>query len=611
MQVNEKGVFLFSKSKPYLYWVILLCGLHLWIRWPVFFNSFFHNEDVGGITYSASLLLKGGLPLVDTVEMKAPGSFFILAGWWFFTGISIESAQALGVLWSFLALLGIMYATACIHPRHWIVGLSGILYLLFSPQLDSLDINYGSWMITPYIWACALMLKSLQISSSSLPDSNDLHTPDDSLYHRKIIYLIATGCLVSFAALCKRQGAVLTPLFFLLIFLEHRKTKSSSDSFIEHATQPSFMTLCAAFGGGLVLGFIPIAVWYALKGHLNPWIHHYFLSQSGWSYVQGSLSLQQRWIRIQDGGMGLFEFMRTLLLLAFGSWLHQGIVWIKSRTLFTQKSSLKSAIQPYSFVFQSGLFIFSLIGVGLGWRFFKGYYLQLLPGLIWISLHPNGLLFSLKKGVIWFKSKGSGSKLPLSFLSFKVGIYLSLFWVIASLFIGVGHDLHDLQRSRNRRKGPLYMPTVQIRQISQWIQSQEESADHTIPSLWVWGRWAWPAYTFTDLLSPTRYFKNLGVLTTQLTNTWNPKTRSRPTRFNPKSPWPECIKELQNNPPTYLILAINERMNRFHALKKLIRSSYQPLSYRDMKLKHKESLFKVYRLKKTPKNQSLAKPIPK
>ena len=94
-----------------------------------------------------------------------------------------------------------------------------------------------------------------------------------------------------------------------------------------------------------------------------------------------------------------------------------------------------------------------------------------------------------------------------------------------------------------------------------------------------------------------RFFKNLGVLTTQLTNTWNPKTRSTPTRFNPHSPWRVCIQELEKNPPTYILIALNERMTRFRALKSFLRTHYQEMSYTQMKLKYKRPLFKLYQLK--------------
>ena len=62
---------------------------------------------------------------------------------------------------------------------------------------------------------------------------------------------------------------------------------------------------------------------------------------------------------------------------------------------------------------------------------------------------------------------------------------------------------------------------MQIREISQEIKANTRRED----KIWVWGRWAWPSYFYTERQSATRYFKNLGVLTTQLTNTWNPQRK--------------------------------------------------------------------------------------
>ena len=59
---------------------ILCISVLVWLRFPATQNGGFHNEDAAGIVYSARLLLAGGLPLVDTLELKAPGSFFLVAG---------------------------------------------------------------------------------------------------------------------------------------------------------------------------------------------------------------------------------------------------------------------------------------------------------------------------------------------------------------------------------------------------------------------------------------------------------------------------------------------------------------------------------------------------
>ena len=39
----------------------------------------FRNPDVAGIAYNARILASGGLPYVDSVEIKPPGAFFLFA----------------------------------------------------------------------------------------------------------------------------------------------------------------------------------------------------------------------------------------------------------------------------------------------------------------------------------------------------------------------------------------------------------------------------------------------------------------------------------------------------------------------------------------------------
>jgi hypothetical protein len=53
--------------------VVVVLAASVWIRWPGFTQGGFASHDVGGILYEAMVLAGGGLPYVDTVELKAPG----------------------------------------------------------------------------------------------------------------------------------------------------------------------------------------------------------------------------------------------------------------------------------------------------------------------------------------------------------------------------------------------------------------------------------------------------------------------------------------------------------------------------------------------------------
>jgi hypothetical protein len=85
------------------------------------------------------------------------------------------------------------------------------------------------------------------------------------------------------------------------------------------------------------------------------------------------------------------------------------------------------------------------------------------------------------------------------------------------------------------------------------------------------------------------------VLTTQLTNTWNPKRHSAPVRFNPQGPWREAIEELQSTPPRFIVIARNEDMRGFKSLHTLLKQNYTRIPNSELKLaRPKARLFKVY-----------------
>lgn len=551
--------------------LILICltCVHFWIRSSAMSLPYFHNEDTAGISYSADLILRGGLPMVDTVEMKAPGSFFLLAGWWAVIGRSLENAQVLVAIWSWIGALGIAVGAWLLYRSIWAVFFSSTLYILLAPFTDSMDINYGAWMITPYIWAANALWWVL---------AQRRPTQDE-----KTSSWIFVGLLIALAALMKRQGSAVFPLAICILYWgNHRKINVSR------------LLLGLGIGYGLFFSY------YAYQGHLQEGILHYFFSKSGWSYLTSSIVTDQqvlsenipKWPRFWDGICGLPYHLPTALTLAISS-------QILASPFVADTTSNTESIHPDKYnvrqmTFLWIFFILSFAGAGLGFRFFKGYYLQILPSLLWLGVYPHG----------WRKLSGLGSRYTAKkilrnyiFLSILLGMIVC--WPIA---LNQSHS--HFKRTLKMRSGPLYLPTTQIHKISHYIntmESQSSLKQHKIAAntMWVWGRWAWPAYFYTQSTSPTRYFKNLGVLTTQLSNTWNPKRVSKPTRFDPHSPWPEAIAELHSKPPQWIIIARNESRHGFKKLAILLSSLYQKQSYDLMGLKAPKSrhLFEVYRLK--------------
>ena len=562
----------------------IICGLgiHFCIRYPALSLTYFHNEDTAGITYSAHLIMQGDLPYIDTVEMKAPGSFFLLAQWWSWFGVSLESAQTLMFMWSFLAACGIALGSWFLYHSIWTAGCSGLLYIYLAPFTDSIDINYGAWMITPYIFAASFLWWIYRDNYQPPPETETHKTNNYSKIswgRKQLTVHLGLGLLIALSALMKRQGAAIFPLALWLVY---------SVSANKHKALTYLI-------GGTCIGFTLFFIPYWQKGHLLEGIENYFFSKSGWDYLASNIvetkvnisSKVHKLPRLWDGIVG------TPIHLPIGTALSSLVlVYTLVERWQTKQYQENSEMESSDFIDTRllgylGIFaLLSFTGTALGLRFFKGYYLQMLPALIWIGTYPSvwRRVFTLSRTLL-------SSKLRTKGLLQKVIIVL----FITSLPFALSISWSHLNKARRMRSAPLYLPTMQIREISQEIKANTQRED----KIWVWGRWAWPSYFYTERQSATRYFKNLGVLTTQLTNTWNPNRKSLPTRFNPHSPWKEAIKELEANPPQWIICAKNESFRDFKALRQLLSQRYQAVTYQQLRVKtgKKRPLFSVYRLK--------------
>ena len=480
-------------------------ALSILIRMPASQSDGFHNEDAAGILYSAQLINQGGLPLIDTLELKAPGSFFLTAVFWRIFPESIVAVQTLGIVWSILAMLGIYAGGRALFDSK--AGLiSATAYMLLSPIMDSMDINYGAWMITPMIWSMVCFIKWIGTERRA--------------------WLFMAGVLLAFAGLLKRQGAVLTPLFLCGIgYLCYARYK---DAFVGH-----FGRNTSVFLGGILIGFLPIFVFYLFNGSLLAFMEHYFFSPGGWKYLD-TLSWDEKSVRLADGALGFLEYGSVASVLAMVSL----IGWVG------QDEDRHRA----SWYLLLGFLLVSILGLSLGFRFFKGYYLQTLPALVWMMGAPSGISKLFTAQMTWPKRSAIG--------------LLSL--LVLSPF--VVKDAKAIQSIRQMRKQPRDMAAQRIAALIKKETKPEEK-------IWVWGRAAWPVYVHADRLAATRYPKTLAVFTTNLTNTWRRGTK--PTTFEPRSDWKTLIQELKRDKPSFIVLAHNERYGKFKALHAVLRQYYQ------------------------------------
>ncbi len=512
---------------------LCLTLLALWYRWPVTESNSFHNEDAAGIVYNAELLLKGMLPYVDSLELKAPGAFFIVAGIFKLFGRSLAAVSGVAIFWSVLSSLGIFVGARQISGRLGAV-IATALYVWSSPISDSIDFNYNAWMMAPYVWCACFALLGLKRGGA---------------------WWFASGFCVAVSGLIRRQTAVICPLLLLAVLFAQRCERPENWPPL-NGKSASRLRNFFWLAGGVVAGFLPIALFYAAHGELGALIQNYVFSNIGWKYIgQSQLSFVDKWIRFGDGLLGF----QAYLVLAF--WLG---------TVSTLLAIFRGSSQRLIIYFNTAFFALSFIGAAFGLRFFKSYYIQMLPAAVWLAVSLEGAVLPCFNRDFWQR--------PSPLFKRRMIIFAA---TIALAIPAIYKDYRQLRFTR-RYIQHAYSDTLPVAQIIH----QNTSPDETI---WVWGRWAWPFYFYTDRMSPSRQYKSLGILTNDLTNTWKRPTIQ--THFLPDTPWPELMSDLKKNRPAYIILSNNELLEGFDAFLEFLDQDYKPV--------HRLSgrRFKIYRRK--------------
>jgi len=502
---------------PHIFAVITIAAVTLWVRAPACGANDFLNEDVAGITYNADLLLHGQVPLIDSVEWKAPGSFFVVAAIWRVLGRSLEVVIAFSTFWALLSALGMFVAGLQMYG--FAAGLlSALIYALYSPMLDGMDFNYNAWMMAPYIWAVAFFVTGTRRGGLG--------------------WFVATGVMVVLAGLLKRQAAVVAPLFALILLLGPVMRKRPGARRVNY--RRAFVAYCV--GGGL--GLIPIVVYYLAHGGLGAFVNQFFLNRAGWAYVKGDIDWSARWDRLGDGVLGFGQFLAIPSLVA-------GMSAVGVPLRRWNRCNITG-------VLVGGHLVCSIVGLSLGFRFFMGYYLQVLPALAWLAAHPDGPLLR------WFAVPSEGTSRWQSGLLRFSGVAL-----VVLVLVPAGRlDLRNLQAAQRGREAASSRRFT-VATMSRIIK-RETTPDQQI---WVWGRWAWPVYYHANRRSVTPYYKVLSIITNHLTNTWRRPTEV--TRFVKRGPWREVSEQLVRGRPSFIVIARNEIYSGFEALEQMLAHDYQ------------------------------------
>jgi len=314
------------------------------IRWPGLTQGRLASHDVGGILYNAMLLRSGGLPYVDSVEWKAPGSFYVAALVAGPAGTDIAALQLVANLVALGSLVLVMALAWRLWGRAAAVA-CGAVFVLHDAHLDSMDANYVTWALLPQIAAVMLAVAAYRRRQRSVPSA---------------MSWLAAGAMCGAATLCKQPaGVVLIPVMAHALGLARGWDLRA--------------------GAWVLAGFLaahaPVALHYLAHGQLSALLASYAGANWGFAYI-GHHADTARHVAAWEGLAATVFFLALPLVLA-GFAAAAGPRDDESR-------ATTRLLMIWTLA--------AIAGAAVGLRFYKGYFLAALPPLCVLAAAPWGLL---------------------------------------------------------------------------------------------------------------------------------------------------------------------------------------------------------------------------
>lgn len=319
-----------------------------WIRRPGFTEGGFASHDVGGILYNAMVLRAGGLPYVDTVEFKAPGSFYLAL---LFAGSEARDIAAFQIAANLTALASLAMLAA-LAWRLWGAGaavVAAVVFALHDANLDSMDANYVTWALLP------------QIAAMYVAFVADDRRRGQATPRAVARTWFAAGVLAAVATLCKQpSGIVLVAAGFHAFAGGPRRDPRAAIWVF----------------AGFVAGHAPIGLHFLARGHLGDLLAGYIGSPWGLAYVGHHLETPL-WEAAREGLLATTFFLALPLLLA----------------AYAIPAERHDRPEPHRKIVATLLvwFVAALAGASIGLRFYKGYFLAALPPVVLLAAAPWGL----------------------------------------------------------------------------------------------------------------------------------------------------------------------------------------------------------------------------
>jgi Dolichyl-phosphate-mannose-protein mannosyltransferase len=420
----------------------------------------FGNNDIAGIAYNAEILLDGKLPFRDTVEYKSPGPFFVFAAVFGLVKRDLRAVHVIFALWLLAGAMGVWSAARALYreadSRAVSAALATMLYLLSAGQFD---LNYSSWMVTPYAWAFAALAWSLQTG--------------------RWRWRLAAGALGMLAFLFKSQAVVLAPLYPLGWWWARRRGSAGADA----------LTWVGWLAGGTAVA-LPLVILYASHGATLNLLDGLFSPSTATGYVvQAPLPP----VRLALGlAWSLFAFFPATVMLA--------AIALAAGTSRATRAEGPPLAPVLVFV------VLSVAAGGMGGaRFYPQYAIQYLPGLALLAAHPGGLAGELGR-------RPSRSLRSVAAGAAGLGVVGLIAFQLWRIFVRGGVCFDYLPPRLADGQTAAHKAGVHIR--------ARTAPGETIQN---WGWHAYPVYFWAERRAPTPLYKELGQLTNVNTNTmWTP-----------------------------------------------------------------------------------------
>jgi hypothetical protein len=302
----------------------------------------FPNPDIAGIVYNAELLLRGGLPYVDTVEIKPPGAFELAALSIAMLGRSLESVQLVYALWLLVGAWAVAWAAQAVYAddgatRRESTAIAAMVALV---AMGMFSYNYSGWMTPASAIAVGAALRGLR--SARWPWS---------------VLAGAAACL----ALVTIQRAAVLALVLPIVWLWARRQKLPG---------ASWTAVLAWIVGALAMAVVVAMPWIA-AGRLGTLI----AALAPWSVARdyGSAS---------SGGAAVVPLVAWQLLEVF--WFPLGVIAIASFAATRERARGWAPWIP-----GVAWLSLSIVAAGIGgMRFYLHYLVQYAPALGLLAGHP-------------------------------------------------------------------------------------------------------------------------------------------------------------------------------------------------------------------------------